>query len=135
MRVAVYGTLRAGFGNHALLGDAPLVGVGRTEREFIMLTGGFPVCLVPENAQLRPTKVTVEVYDISASSAPDAILRRLDNLEGHPDWYRREEVHITLDSGEPCTAQMYIMPGNHEDFPRWQMVPHGDWAAHRRALS
>ncbi len=134
MRVAVYGTLRAGFGNHALLGDAPLVGVGRTQRQFMMLTAGFPVCLVPEDTA-DGVQITVEVYDLSSSSAPEAILRRLDNLEGHPEWYKREELIVRFEDGTTTSAWMYIMPGTTEDFPSWKHVPHGDWAAHRRALS
>jgi gamma-glutamylcyclotransferase (GGCT)/AIG2-like uncharacterized protein YtfP len=134
MLVAVYGTLRAGFGNHSLLGDSPLVGVGRTVREFTMLAAGFPVCLVDaDDAGLPPTQVVVEVYDTGAASSPASIIRRLDNLEGHPDWYERKEIQVVLESGDEVTAWMYLMPGTRDDFPSWTYVPNGDFKEFRRA--
>ncbi len=35
----------------------------------------------------------VEVYSVDAET-----LARIDNLEGHPQWYRRDSISITLDS-------------------------------------
>ena len=125
--VAVYGTLRAGYGNHTLLGDSPLLGAGITKDKFLMLAAGFPVCL-DEGAD---TRVVVEVYDVGRSSNPEATLRRLDTLEGHPDWYRRRLVYVRLLDGE-VQAWMYIMPGSREDFPRWEHIPSGDYTMYRR---
>lgn len=133
MLVAVYGTLRAGFGNHSLLGDSPLVGQGRTVREFTMLASGFPVCLEDvDDTTLPPTRVVVEVYDTGAASVPAQIVRRLDNLEGHPDWYERKPIQVQLDAGEEVTAWMYLMPGTRDDFPSWAYVQDGDFKNFRR---
>lgn len=135
MLAAVYGTLRAGFGNHYLLDGATLVGTGITERRFIMLSSGFPVCLVPEDED-GGCAATVEVYDLSTAHGGEYnTLHRLDNLEGHPDWYKREEVAVRMEDGSLTVAWMYIMPGTIEDFPSWRLVPTGDWSAYRRGAA
>jgi gamma-glutamylcyclotransferase (GGCT)/AIG2-like uncharacterized protein YtfP len=134
--VAVYGTLRRGYGNHSLLGDSPLVGVGRTVKEFLMLASGFPVCLENDDSGTPTTQVTVEVYDVGLSSNPEQIMRRLDNLEGHPDWYERKETECLV-TPEGWNAQihtrpwMYIMPGTRDDFRSWTHVPSGDYSEFR----
>lgn len=128
--VAVYGTLRAGFGNHTLLNGAVLVGQGRTVPEFTMLSAGFPVCLQGDTGAPKAPAV-VEVYDLGAAPDPERVLNRLDTLEGHPDWYQRQPIEVVLDSGKKCTAWMYIMPGDVTDFPSWRHVQSGDYAKHR----
>ena len=82
-RIAVYGTLKYGHGNHRnylrkaqYLGDAYVHDVG------IIDMVGFPIA-VP----LRGVRAKVEVYDVN-----DVELNMVDGLEGHPHWYRRVEV-------------------------------------------
>lgn len=130
MKVAVYGTLRAGYGNHSLLGDSKFIGAGVTAEQFCMLAAGFPVCLDDPGdfSGLSKTNITVEVYEVTS----DAVLRRLDALEGHPDWYQRRPVPVRLEGHDTLIeAWMYIMPGDRSDFPSWTHVPSGDYSQYR----
>lgn len=113
-RIACYGTLRAGWGNHRLLEDAPLIGVGTTvQNDYTMRSmGGFPAVYKGGNH-----RIVVEVYEVD-----DDQLARIDRLEGHPNWYRREVVDTTVGP-----AQMYIMPDDERD-TMLPVIKSGDWA-------
>ena len=100
-KVFVYGTLKEGFGNNALLRDATFVSRGCTVQPYLMLdTGGFPVVFQD------PAKhnVSGEVYEVD-----DATLAQLDRLEGHPSFYERKEITVDLgDTGIQDTCWMYF---------------------------
>ena len=36
------------------------------------------------------------------------MLRQLDRLEGHPDWYRRESIQVQINSEAPMEVQAYL---------------------------
>jgi len=103
----------SGHQNARLLHGAMLVGSGRTESKlFVMRDSGFPIVshATAEDPEDARGAVIGEVYRV-----PDqAMLARLDSLEGHPTWYRRENITVALDTaeGEPSilVAEMYIMP-------------------------
>ena len=72
--IAVYGTLRQGFGNHRLLDNARMVGTFQSEPEYSLYNlGGFPGL-----KQEGSTSVTMEVYEVNPEEA-----RRVDRLEGY----------------------------------------------------
>jgi gamma-glutamylaminecyclotransferase len=101
--VFVYGTLKHGYGNHrAFLQDSEFVGKGVTVRPFLMkTTTGFPV-VFETNQQGHP--VSGELYEVNNDT-----LRGLDSLEGHPNWYRREEILVDVENtGIQQSAWMYI---------------------------
>jgi gamma-glutamylcyclotransferase (GGCT)/AIG2-like uncharacterized protein YtfP len=84
----VYGTLKRGFGNNLLLRNAEFVGEATTVESdaFVMLTNGrFPAV-----HRGIGHAVSGELYRV----APEE-LRRVDELENHPDWYVRQEVETT----------------------------------------
>lgn len=86
-RIFVYGTLKQGFGNHHYLQSATFVGCGYTKIKYSLYVEGIPF-VVKDN----PTShIFGEVYLVD-----DLALHRLDSLEGHPDWYRREQVAVIL---------------------------------------
>lgn len=62
---------------------------------------------VPFAVEAPMCSVRGELYYVSASA-----LKRIDELEGHPDWYRRVPVRAVTDSGDTVTAWMYILPGH-----------------------
>jgi len=109
--VFVYGTLLNGEPNHRVLAEAELVGLASTEPAFLVDLGAFPA-LVPGGN----TAVAGEVYKVD-----NATLARLDRLEGHPRFYRREP--ITLDSGQDALAYLQAI-----EQTRGQLrISSGDW--------
>ena len=99
--VAVYGTLRKGFGNHRLLNSARLVGTGQTIEQYAMVAQGIPY--VASGHREDGNNIRVEVYAVD-----DATLERMDQLENHPDWYKRKEIKVQLDNGIIATSWLYF---------------------------
>ena len=94
--VAVYGTLKQGWGNHRLLERAPVhtgtIGISK-------LSGvGFPIIKLGDSYKLN-----VEVYEVDPND-----LSRLDSLEGYiegrtPTFYDRKTTKVTTDKGNITT--------------------------------
>jgi gamma-glutamylaminecyclotransferase len=100
--VAVYGTLKQGHGNHERhLSDSYYTGSGSTKDKLPLVISGLPYLFKKPGVGHH---VEVEVYQVT-----DAVLRALDGLEGHPNWYRRESTTIELDSGGSIEAWVYFM--------------------------
>lgn len=121
--VAVYGSLRKGFGNHPVLGSSEFVEETTLTGNYRMVSlGGFPGVL--PTTEEKATPIVVEVYHVT--QAEDA--RRLDALEGYrgPDsehnFYDRQEV--TLDNG--MVAEIYLL--DEEGYGQCTPVETGDWA-------
>ena len=121
--VFVYGTLRAG-GSHWRRLLSPLKGSnGSTAAEFTMRSHGH----YPSIHRGGLTSIRGEVMAVHADQ-----LTALDQLEGHPDWYYREEITISLDHGGTLLAWVYLMPPDaHVDL---KIIASGDWAAHQQEL-
>lgn len=101
--VAVYGTLKRGFGNHRLLAvdGAEFVDTGKTAERYPLLVNGLPYLhKVPGVGH----NVRVEVYSVD-----DPTMATLDRLEGHPNFYCREQIDIITDSGETIQAWIYFI--------------------------
>lgn len=96
-KVAVYGTLRQGMGNHRRMGDSPLLGTATLKGWQMYPAGGFPV-IFPSDAP--EDTIVVEVYECTNYT----LTGPLDSLEGHPTWYKRELVDTPF--GE---AWIYVM--------------------------
>lgn len=109
--VFVYGTLKQGHGNNRLLRTAAFVGRGETVKPFQMRsTGGFPVVFDTNDGERA--SIAGEVYEVH-----DEHMHHMDQLEGHPDWYRRQEVVVDVsDTGIQQTCWMYVgTPGGWGD--------------------
>jgi gamma-glutamylcyclotransferase (GGCT)/AIG2-like uncharacterized protein YtfP len=104
-KVAVYGSLLSGFGNHTyfLEGDATKLSETKTASdEYVMVSlGGFPGVI--DCTSEAKGKILVEIYEVDSET-----LRRLDGLEGHPNFYERK----LLDFEDGTTAWMYIYQGS-----------------------
>ncbi|KAB2888115.1 MAG: gamma-glutamylcyclotransferase [Desulfobulbaceae bacterium] len=86
--VFVYGTLKKGFSNHRLLAGSEYLGTAQTVEKYAMYSTGTPIVLKDEAV----SPIHGELYRVN-----EATLVALDSLEGHPDWYRREEISIFVD--------------------------------------
>lgn len=104
--VAVYGTLKQGFGNHRLLKNATFIGGGRTKDKYRLCINGLPYMIRGEHED--GNNVVVELYDCNPFE-----MYNLDLLEGHPRFYRREKVDIVLDGdGESYSSWVYFVSDN-----------------------
>ena len=110
-RLAVYGTLKAGFGNHVLLDNSEYVGKAVVTGTMHSM-GGFPaICLAGDN------QIHCEVYDVN-----DDVLERCDRLEGHPRWYERKVVNSSIGD-----VWIYSMDASElQDLP---VVKSGNWGS------
>lgn len=107
--LAVYGTLKSGYSNNHLLSGSEFVGDGLTVRPYEMVDRGIPFVFAPNGSETKAMRIHVEVWRVPVEDMPV-----IDGLEGHPNWYRRERVPVTLDDGATCDAWMYLMPeGTH----------------------
>lgn len=93
-KIAVYGSLLEGFGNHVILsrGNATKLGEDTVTIPFGMISyGGFPV-LVPSE---EPQAIQIEVYECD-----DATYRRVEMLEGYPSFYQKFPVETSFGPAE-----------------------------------
>ena len=104
-RVFVYGTLKAGHGNHDyyLSGEGvKFLGRCYIRGDYAMYTNGaFPMVTKGDNLQ-ADFPIVGEVFEID-----EPTLHALDGLEGHPEWYCREKVETPWKK-----AWIYVMPEN-----------------------
>lgn len=93
----VYGSLKSGYWNNALLRFAEFVGNDETVSDDYDLRcwGSYPAVY-----KGGPTKVKGELYIVD-----DETFAQVDGLEGYPTFYNREEVELA--SG--VTAWMYYI--------------------------
>lgn len=122
-KVAVYGSLRKGLGNHVLLRDSQLISTETVSLPYRMLSmGGFPGLVPSDNIH----DIVVEVYEVT-----DDTLQDLNSLEGYygknnqHNFYNR--VKIETNVGE---AFIYILNRGHESSMKDRIwVDSGDWKA------
>ena len=87
--IAVYGTLKKGYSNYyAYLTNAKHIGRGKTEDKYPLVVDGLPYLI---NKKGVGHNVEVDVFKVS-----DMQLKKVDELEGHPQWYKRIQVPIKL---------------------------------------
>jgi gamma-glutamylcyclotransferase (GGCT)/AIG2-like uncharacterized protein YtfP len=116
-RVFVYGTLLAGESNHRVLRGARLLGPATTGAEFALVSLGN----YPGMVRGGETAIAGEVYEVDAPT-----LAALDQLEGHPDFYRRTPLW-PADFGE---VEVYVLtPSQVEKCPP---IASGSWRIHRK---
>jgi gamma-glutamylcyclotransferase (GGCT)/AIG2-like uncharacterized protein YtfP len=118
MKLFVYGTLLSGEGNHRRLSASRLLGAQRTEPRYTLISlGRFPALL-----EGGDTSVSGEVYEVDALT-----LAALDQLEGHPHFYRR--TSLALLGGESVQGYVLARVLN----ATYPLIPGGDWREYRCA--
>jgi len=95
----VYGTLRRGQGNHRLLDSSKFIGNAKTKFRYALYGSGVPFL----SRSRAISQVIGEVYSVD-----DTTLKRLDQLEGHPDVYKREQDEVVLEDGMELIAWIYF---------------------------
>lgn len=116
MKIAVYGTLKKGYGNHSLISGSKFLGETKTEKIYdIYDLGPFPG--VKRNGS---TAVTVEVYEVDNVTA-----KRVDILEG----YIESNPSQGLYDKEVCKtefgdAEIYIYNGEPNSENK---IENGEW--------
>jgi len=116
--VAVYGSLRKGFGNNRLLETADFVSDGITLKEFTMHSlGGFPAII-----EGGDHGVTVEMYEVDSTT-----FKRLDGLEGYPDFYNRQQTLVDCGGGRQVSAWIYYMEEGSRFIDNSPVVYSNDW--------
>ena len=110
MLVFVYGTLKKGQGNNFMLNGEEFIGKAATTESLNMASIGVPVVmrLFVDNMRKMAEPVIGEVYNISKK-----LLKILDQLEGHPDLYKRTAIKVRLlESQKVVKAYIYFfVPG------------------------
>lgn len=112
--VFVYGTLLRGESNHRYLSGARYVCELTTPASYDLFDlGSFPAMVAGGSTAVRG-----EVWACSR-----AVLARLDELEEHPEFFRR--VPIELEDG--LTVDSYLLSG--AEASRHPRIASGDWRA------
>lgn len=123
--VFVYGTLRQGQWNHHFLDSSKFIGMAKTKQEYALYGSGVPFL----SRRRAVVQVTGEVYAVD-----DPTLQRLDELEGHPHAYRRDQAEVVLETGTELMAWIYFY-----DTARGDLIESGDFlkksSPRRRKLS
>ena len=100
--VAVYGTLKKGFGNYySYLTNSKHLGRGETKDKYPLVVKGLPFLLDKKG---EGENVVVDLFKVS-----DITFKNLDALEGHPRWYVRRQVPVVV-NGKTITAWIYFNP-------------------------
>ncbi len=97
--VFVYGTLQRNFSNHRYLAESKFLGTARTQEKYALYSDGLPFLVLNEPV----SQIQGELYEVD-----DITLDLLDDIEGHPDWYRREQVEICLDDGSNSIMKAWV---------------------------
>ena len=113
-QVFVYGTLRKGQCNHHYFLDrSKFLGMAKTKKKYALYGSGVPFL----SRSRAVSQVIGEVYSVD-----DATLSRLDQLEGHPDVYTREQAEVVLEDGTELTAWIYFY-----DLAQGDLIQSGDF--------
>ena len=98
--VAVYGTLKKGYNNYNnYLTTSKYMGSGHTQDKYPLIIKGLPY-MIEQVGQGH--NVEVDVFKVS-----DPVLASLDKLEGHPNWYRRKQIPVSM-HGKTLSCWLYF---------------------------
>ena len=122
MKVFVYGTLKKGGGNNAFLQNSKYLGTGWSHDKYRLFTDGS----LPYVDKVENNYIKGEVYEVD-----EWTFMCLDNLEGHPHFYKREEVWIEVpvneDDMKDYLCWMYFINEHPYSNNKLVILPEGEW--------
>jgi len=130
--VFVYGTLRKGFGNHRILASNPFEGKALTKDNYAMYISGLPFVVKDEPV----SHIVGEVYQLRDIKD----LHRVDQLESHPDFYKRELIHVEIAPPTPnrhyrtVAAWIYFITPSYGEFHPNTLEKSGDYSDHYKNI-
>ena len=119
-----YGTLMSGYGNNHYLRNQNLIGSGTTDEKYTMYASGIPFI----NEEKQTSQIHGELWEVNIKALP-----AIDALEGHPHWYQRKQIPVTI-NGEKYTAWLYfnnenggkiVESGNYRTYIKERSLQHG----------
>ncbi|HQJ56210.1 MAG TPA: gamma-glutamylcyclotransferase [Caldisericia bacterium] len=119
-----YGTLMSGYGNNHYLRNQKLIGSGTTDEKYTMYASGIPFI----NEEKQTSQIHGELWEVNINALP-----AIDALEGHPHWYQRKQIPVTI-NGEKYTAWLYfnnenggkiVESGNYRTYIKERSLQHG----------
>jgi gamma-glutamylaminecyclotransferase len=105
IKVFVYGTLKAGYGNNRLLDNESSDLIGKAvllTPAILACNGSFPYLSLIGTSS-RKGWVLGEVYQVS-----EEVMRTLDSLEGYPDFYNRSEMDCLIIEDAPKIVKCWV---------------------------
>ena len=125
-KVFVYGTLKQGWGGNSILEGAKKLGVAETRKRYSVIGSGFPRAFAEDDPNFQKELsgyLIGEAYEVS-----EKMMERMDYYEGHPDFFERKKVVVTLENDEKIIAWMYH--SKHKPNDNYSCVPN----AHERIV-
>lgn len=117
----VYGTLKKGQCRGHIMNSATYIGPAKTvEGDFVLINcGAYPALAKSSTLKFKTSPMVVhgELYEID-----NELMQVLDQIEGYPYLYTREEVGV--DSGHVPIAYLYARPG---EFKKNDVILTGVW--------
>ena len=113
--IFVYGSLRKGMTQHALLGGAQFLGSAMTKSEFTLFDAG----LWPAAVQNGNTAIFGELYEVKPKKVSE-----IDSYERHPEFFRRHKIMLA----DEINAWMWIYISDVD--PTWISIEDGCWRQH-----
>ena len=119
MLLMVYGTLMNGFHNNKLLEGQKFIEECETKEKYTMYVNGIPYVFPYKET----SSIKGELWEVTGEEN----IHQLDMLEGHPAWYRREEVEIKGLSGKIYKAWLYFLPDESLTLSNMSIIKNGDY--------
>lgn len=114
--LAVYGTLKRGYGNNRLLNTSEFVGEDIIKTDMTMISmGGFPGLVDTPGVK---NDIHIEVFKVTSQD----VAERIDGLEGYPGWYNKKEVDTVYGP-----AKIYFFEEGRYSINEDRIVKDGNW--------
>jgi gamma-glutamylcyclotransferase (GGCT)/AIG2-like uncharacterized protein YtfP len=113
--IFVYGTLQKDQWNHGLIQDCKFISKATTKDKYLLTASSIPFV----NKSEAVSTVKGEVYELPDTQR----LSKVDGLESHPIWYKREVITVLDSNGNELEAWIYF---NQQD-RGYEVIKDGDY--------